>query len=59
MNGAVHLVNLRDCELPQKATNSRPHRDHTRSAFSDIYGRGDRVTMRDLAVYLPLGDYDL
>ena len=35
----------------------RPRRDHTSSAFSDIYGRDDHATMRLSATVSPIEDY--
>ena len=34
-------VRKRQRELPGEATIRRPHRDHTGTAFSGMYGRGD------------------
>jgi hypothetical protein len=39
------------------ATVPRPHRDHTSSAFSDIYDKDDHATMRLCASVRPLEDY--
>lgn len=36
---------------------SRPHRDHTSTAFSDNYDRDDCATMRHSATLRPLEDY--
>ena len=43
--------------LPTMATIPRPHRDHTRAAFGDIYGEGDHAAMRGCASLRPLEDY--
>ena len=36
---------------------SRPHRDHTSTAFSRYYGMHDHVAMRDSASLRPIEDY--
>jgi hypothetical protein len=42
---------------PIATTVPRPHRDHTSTAFSDIYGRDDHATTRHSATLRPLEDY--
>jgi hypothetical protein len=43
--------------LLRMATVPRPHRDHTSSAFSDIYGLDDHAAMRVSASFRPVEDY--
>ena len=43
--------------LPPLLTIPRPHRDHTSSAFSDLYGRDDIGGMRHSATLRGIEDY--
>src|SRR5262245_1819129 len=42
---------------PERTTNPRPHRDHTSTAFCDLYDVGNRLDKRERLLCRPVEDY--